>query len=142
MDIVIRKINDDVDEIDLVKDFLFDQIKKEYDIGPTPKFHYDILDLEKYYIIPNDSAFFIAVEGNNIVATAAIRPYDKDFEFFRDIYSKEDTASIWRLMVDKDYRRHGLARNLVKEMEDFAENVGYDKVYFVLPGPGVIIQEK
>ena len=129
MDIVIRKINDDVDEIDLVKDFLFDQIKKEYDIGPTPKFHYDILDLEKYYIIPNDSAFFIAVEGNNIVATAAIRPYDKDFEFFRDIYSKEDTASIWRLMVDKDYRRHGLARNLVKEMEDFAENVGYDKVY-------------
>lgn len=129
MDIVIRKINDDVDEIDLVKDFLFDQIKKEYDIGPTPKFHYDILDLEKYYIIPNDSAFFIAVEGNNIVATAAIRPYDKDFEFFRDIYSKEDTASIWRLMVDKDYRRHGLACNLVKEMEDFAENVGYDKVY-------------
>ena len=32
-------------------------------------------------------------------------------------------------MVDEKYRRHGLARNLVEVMEDFAKDVGYDRIY-------------
>jgi ribosomal protein S18 acetylase RimI-like enzyme len=55
--------------------------------------------------------------------------YDVDNELFKGVYSKEDTASIWRLMVDKDYRRHGIARKLVCVMEEFARNAGYDKIY-------------
>ena len=129
MNITIKEINDEISEIKQVKDFLFDQIRKEYGIGRNPKFHYDIDEIEKYYILPQRNNFFIAWDGNNIVATGAVRAYDKDYGMFKDIYSKEDTASIWRLMVDKNYRRHGIARNIVGKMEDFARVNSYDKMY-------------
>ena len=129
MNINVREIKDNDLEIYAAKDFLFNQIDKEYHIGPTPKFHYDIFDLRDYYISPDKSNFFVAIDDEKIVATAAIRPYDKDYEFFKGIYSKDDTASIWRLMVDKEYRRNGLARILVELMEDFARIEGYDRIY-------------
>lgn len=129
MRIVVREIKNDKTEIDDVKEFLFDQINKEYHIGPTPKFHYDIFGLDEYYINPNGNNFFVALDGDKIVATIGIRAYDKDFEFFRGIYSSEDTASIWRLMVDVDYRRKGIARLLVEKAENFADNWGYDRIY-------------
>lgn len=129
MDIDIREIKNDYDEICAVKEFLYDQIKKEYGIGPTPEFHYDIEGIDEYYILPERNIFLVAWDGDRIAATAAIRAYDKDYELFRGMYTSENTASIWRLMVDKDYRRHGLARSLVVKMEDFARNAGYSQVY-------------
>ena len=66
---------------------------------------------------------------DKIVATAAIRAYDLEYDFFKGQYSKDTTASIWRLMVDKNYRRCGIARNLVAEIEDFACRKSYDKIY-------------
>ena len=129
MSIVIREIKNDETEINAVKEFLFNQINNEYHIGPTAKFHYDIFGLKKYYIDPSQNNFFVAFDGDRIVATIGIRAYDKDFEFFRGIYSGEDTASIWRLMVDRDYRRNGIARQLVGEAENFAGKVGYDRIY-------------
>ncbi len=129
MNVVIREIEMDETEIEMVKEFLFDQINKEYHIGPTEKFHYDIFGLEQYYINPTKSNFFIAFEGDKIVATIGIREYDMDFEFFRGIYSREDTASIWRLMVDRNYRRKRIARLLVDTAENFARDSGYDRIY-------------
>lgn len=129
MDIVVREIENDDAEIKLVKEFLFDQINNEYHVGPTQKFHYDIFGLEKYYIDSSQSNFFIALDGDKIVATIGIRPYDRDFEFFRGVYSSQDTASIWRLMVDRNYRRNGIARLLVDNVEDFAVDAGYDMIY-------------
>ena len=114
MNIQIREIKNDHDEILAVKSFLYDQIMKEYGIGPTPEFHYDIEGIKEYYISPKRNNFYVAFCGEKIVATAD---------------SKEDTASIWRLMVDKDYRRHGLARKLVNEMEEFAKKEGYKRIY-------------
>ena len=129
MNFKITEIDNDADEINLVRDFLYNQIKKEYGIGPTPKFHYDIEGIEEYYILPERNNFFVAWDGDKVVATSAVRAYDLDYDFFKDVYSKEDTASIWRLMVDKNYRRHGLARNLVGKIEDFARSKSYDKIY-------------
>lgn len=129
MDIEVREIRNDVEEINKVKDFLFGQIDNEYHIGPTPKFHYDIFELNEYYIAPTQNNFFVAFDEDKIVATIGIRAYDKDFEFFRGVYSSDDTASIWRLMVDRDYRRKGIARLLVDKVEDFASNKGYDRIY-------------
>lgn len=129
VDFIVREVRNEDEEILAVKNFLYDQIMKEYGIGPTPKFHYDIEALDEYYILPEKNAFFVVFDGERIVATGAIRAYDVDYDLFKGVYSKEDTASIWRLMVDKDYRRHGLARRMVGMMEDFARNVGYDKIY-------------
>ncbi|WP_407424104.1 GNAT family N-acetyltransferase [Methanobrevibacter sp.] len=129
MNIIIREIKDDDFEILAVKDFLYDQIKKEYGIGPMPEFHYDIDGLKEYYVLPKRNTLFITLDDDNIVATAAVRGYDKDYEFFKDIYSKDDTASIWRLMVDEEYRRNGLARILIESIENFARNEGYKRIY-------------
>lgn len=129
MNIVIREINDDCDEIDLAKTFLYDQIMEVYGIGPTPEFHYDIEGLMDYYVLPERNNFFVALDDDNIVATAGIRAYDKDYEFLKDTCCKDDTASIWRLMVDKKYRRNGIARILVDEMENFAKSEGYERIY-------------
>ncbi|WP_407374488.1 GNAT family N-acetyltransferase [Methanobrevibacter sp.] len=126
---VIREIRNDEDEIKKVQDFLFEQIKKAYDIGPMPKFHYDILNLKDYYIVPSKNSLFLALDGDVIIASVAIRGYDRDYEFFKGIYTKEKTASIWRLMVDEKYRRRGLARRLVTKAEQFAQNAGYDEIY-------------
>ena len=129
MEFTIKEIINDDLEIENVKNFLYAQIKKEYGIDPIMKFHYDIESLDQYYINPYSNSFFIVYYGDKIVATAGIRAYDKDFEFFRGVYSKDDTASIWRLMVDEKFRRNGLARKLVNVMEEFAREVGYDKIY-------------
>ena len=129
MNIQIREIKDDLNEIKSVKDFLYGQIKKEYGIGPTPKFHYDIDGLTDYYVLPNRNNLFVAIDDDMIVATAAVRAYDKDYEFFEGYYSNEDTASIWRLMVDEKYRRMGIARLLVDCIEQFARKERYDKIY-------------
>ena len=129
MEFIIKEITDDSIEIDEIKDFLYVQIKKVYGIGPNIEFHYDIEDLENYYMKDDCNNFFIVYCQDKIVATAGIRAYDKDYEFFRGLYSKENTASIWRLMVDEDYRRCGIARKLVSYMENFARNFGYSKMY-------------
>ena len=128
MNVIIKEIDDSL-EIEDIKKFLYSQIKKEYGIGPTHEFHYDIEGINEYYILPSKSTFFVAYCGDKIIGTAAIRAYDKDFKFFKGIYSKDDTASIWRLMVDKDYRRYGIARRLVKSVENFAKNQGYSRIY-------------
>ena len=129
MDITIKELGNDPSQIQSAKDFLYDQIMKVYGIGPNPEFHYDIEGLEEYYISPSRNAFFVAYDGDKIVATAAIRAYDRNYEFFRGVYSKEDTASIWRLMVDEEYKRRGIARRLVTAMEEFARKKGYVQIY-------------
>lgn len=129
MEFEIREIENDDAEINDVKNFLYGQIMNGYGIGPTPKFHYDIEGIKDYYILPEKNCFFVARDGEKIVATGAIRAYDVDYDLFRGVYSKDDTASIWRLMVDKEYRRHGLARKLVNSMEEFARNAGYTRIY-------------
>ena len=129
MNIEIREINDDENEIRLVQDFLYNQIMGEYGIGPTPKFHYDIDGIREYYILPERNTFFIAFYGDEIIASVGLRAYDLEFDFFKGVYTKESTASIWRLMVDKNYRRKGIARNLVAKIEDFAYSKSYNEIY-------------
>ena len=129
MNYVIREIKNDSQEINRVKEFLYDHIMIEYGIGPMPKFHYDIEAIEEYYILSDKNNFFIALDGDKIIATAAVRAYDVDYDLFKGVYSKEDTASIWRLMVDENYRRHGIARKLVNVIEEFARDAGYSQIY-------------
>ena len=121
----IKEIENDDSQIESVQDFLYGQIKIEYGIGPMPEFHYDIEGLKEYYVLPKRNSFFAAYDGDKVVATAGIRAYDKDYEFFKGQYTEENTASIWRIMVDRDYRRMGLACSLVKNLEEFAKKEGY-----------------
>ena len=105
MNFTIKKLSDDCDTKIRVRNFLFSQIRSEYGYGYIPSWHKDIVDLNKYYIDCRKNNLFF-VENNDdgrIIASMAIRQYDKDFPEFRDIYSRETTASIWRSFVVEEF---------------------------------------
>ncbi|RBQ24012.1 hypothetical protein ALNOE001_05660 [Candidatus Methanobinarius endosymbioticus] len=109
-----------------VQDFLFNMMKKEYGYGYIPEYHYDIKNLKEIYLSNERNNFFIAqAENKNILGTIAIRGHDQNFKELRDLYSKESTDNVWRLFVDENFRRLGIASELVRKMEEFSRKKHY-----------------
>lgn len=139
MEVTIKELGKNSEEIEDVREFLFDMIKKEFGYDYVPEWHQDIVKMDEYYIDPERNNFFVAyLETGEIIATIGIRAYDKDFPEFRHLYSKQTTSSIWRLFVDRRCRRCGLASKMFSIAENFANGVGYDDIYLhthkTLPG--------
>jgi len=114
-----------------IKGFLFNQIEDVFDYGYVADYHQDIIDIDSYYIIPDKNNFYVAIdhETNRIIGSIGIRAYDRDFILFEDVYNPESTASIWRVFVDRPWRRNGVASTLVKLGEDFCREKNYEKIY-------------
>ena len=131
MKIYIKTLNNNPQLLKQVRKFLFKNIKNEFGYNYVSKWHQDIINLEEYYIKPNKNNFFLALNSqtNEIIATIGIRAYDKDFEEFKNIYTKDKTASIWRLFVDERYRRCGLASRMFHIAENFAKEVNFENIY-------------
>ena len=131
MNFSIKQLSDNCDDKIRVRNFLFSQIRSEYGYGYVPSWHKDIVDLNKYYIDCKKNNLFFVEDNTNgrIIATIAVRQYDKDFVEFKDLYSHESTASIWRLFVDKDYRRCGLATQLYNVVEEFCSKNNFNEIY-------------
>lgn len=130
MKVIIKELGRNSKEIKDVQEFLFSMIEKEFGFGYVPKWHQDIVNMEEYYINPKRNNFFVAyTETGEIIATIGIRSYDKDFQEFRHIYSKDATSSIWRLFVDRRCRRCGLASKMFSIAENFANEMNYDEIY-------------
>ncbi|WP_298522954.1 GNAT family N-acetyltransferase [uncultured Methanobrevibacter sp.] len=130
MDVTIKQLTNNSDQIKEVQEFLFKMIKKEFGYGYIPKWHQDIMKMDEYYINPKRNNFFVAhLDDGEIIATIGIRAYDKDFPMFRHLYSNSTTSSIWRLFVDERYRRCGLASKMFCIVENFSNEMGYDSIY-------------
>lgn len=130
MNVIIKELSNDSNEIKEVQEFLFRMVKLEFGYDYVPEWHQDIINLQDYYISPVKNNFFVAyLETGELIATIGIRAYDKDFPEFRHRYSQETTSSIWRLFVDRECRRCGLASKMFNIAENFAKNVGYDDIY-------------
>jgi GNAT superfamily N-acetyltransferase len=114
-----------------VEEFLFKMIKEEYGYGFIPEYHQDIIDLENYYLHPERNNFFLAIDPHTekIIGTLGIRAYDKDFPFFKNVYNPQTTASIWRVFVEKSWRRKKVASNLVQTAENFCREKDYKQIY-------------
>ena len=96
MNVNIKELSNDPNEIGKVQEFLFKMIKKEFGYDYVPEWHQDIVNMDEYYINPKRNAFFVAYsEDDEIIGTIGIRAYDKNFEQFKGIYSNETTSSIW-----------------------------------------------
>lgn len=139
MKVIIKKLINDLEIISDVQKFLFAQIKKEFGYDYVPEWHQDVVDMEKYYINPKRNNFFVAYDENcEIIATIGIRAYDKDFPEFMNQFSSDNTSSIWRLFVEKKYRRCGLASKMFSVAENFANECDYKDIYLhthkTLPG--------
>ena len=59
MNVNIKELNNDSDEIIKVQEFLFKMIKKEFGYDYVPEWHQDIVHIDEYYIIPKRNAFFV-----------------------------------------------------------------------------------
>lgn len=129
MAIVIKEVSEIQNKIPYIKDFIFDQIKKEYNGDINPQYHYDILEIEKYYFTPQRNNLFVAMEGDEIIGTIAVRGYNKSFDEFKGKYDKDTTASIWRLFVDEKFRRNKLATKLYTAVEEFSKENNYKYIY-------------
>lgn len=130
MNVNIKELGNDPEEIKNVQKFLFHMIKLEFGYDYVPEWHQDIVNMEDYYINPDRNAFFIAYsESGEIIATIGLRAYDKNFEKFEGIYSNDTTSSIWRLFVDRRYRRCGLASKMFSVAENFAKDKDYKNIY-------------
>ena len=130
MNVNIKELSNDPEEIKKVQEFLFDMIKLEFGYDYVPKWHQDIVNMDGYYVNPERNAFFVAYsEDGEIIGTIGIRAYDKDFPQFRHLYSNESTSSIWRLFVDRRYRRCGLASKMFSIAENYAKESNYCNIY-------------
>jgi GNAT superfamily N-acetyltransferase len=114
-----------------VQEFLFNMIKDEFGYGYVPEYHQDIQDMESYYLDPERNNFFMAIhqETGKIIGTIGIRAYDRDFPLFKNVYNSKTTASMWRVFVDKKWRRNGVASTLVQMAENFCWEKGYEEIY-------------
>lgn len=130
MNVYIKELSNNSNEIRNVQKFLFKMIKLEFGYDYVPEWHQDILHLDEYYINPKKNNFFVAyLDSGEIIATIGIRSYDKDFPEFKHLYSQDTTSSIWRLFVDRRCRRCGLASKMFYIAENFANQVGYNDIY-------------
>lgn len=130
MKVNIKELNQDSNDVGQVREFIFKMIKDEFGYDYVPKWHQDVMNLDEYYINPKRNALFVAYsENGEIIGTIGLRAYDKDFPQFRHLYSNETTSSIWRLFVDRRYRRCGLASKMFSVVESFAKDSGYKNIY-------------
>lgn len=90
MNFKIIQLSDNICEKTRIQKFLFKQIKKEYGYGYVPEYHKDIINLNEYYINPRKNNLFLAKnpENDEIIATIAVRGYDKKFKEFEGLYNK------------------------------------------------------
>ncbi len=131
LNIKIRELKkEDIDQYK-IKNFLFKMIKESYDLDYVPEYHYDIIDLSKYYLKPQKNNFYIAIDTDThkIIGTSGIRSYDRKYPIKNRNYSKYTTASIYRLFVEKKYRHQKIATKLIQKIEEFCKNKNYREIY-------------
>jgi len=130
MNFKILELNENLLEKYDVKKFVFKMIKDSYGLDYVPEYHYDVVNMDEYYINPKRSNFFIAIsEDDKLIGTAAVRAYDKNYIISDRTYNQQSTASIYRLFVDSEYRHNKIASNMLKSIENFCKKEDYNEIY-------------
>lgn len=113
MNFKIIQLSDNICEKTRTQEFLFKQIKKEYGYGYVPEYHKDIINLNEYYINPRKNNLFLAKNSENdeIIATIAVRGYDKKFKEFEDYIIKKILQAFGDYMLMKNTEDGVLQQN-------------------------------
>lgn len=131
MNIKIKELTPQLNKKYNIQEYLFHMIKDSYGLEYTPEYHYDIKNIEQYYIRPERNNFYIAIDTDKdqIAGTAAIRSYDKNYNIKNRTYTPENTASLYRIFTTPEYRHKKIATRLVKTIEEFTYRTGYNEIY-------------
>lgn len=113
---------------------MLDTFYHDFGHGYRPQWHADVIDLADTYLRPARHALFVAVLGNEVVGTTAVRaaapkspPHPR---ILVDRYPQESTAQLFRVYVRPEHRRRGLARALVDLATEFvAAQASYRALY-------------
>lgn len=114
-----------------VEEFIFKMIKESYGLDYVPEYHFDVKDITNYYITPAKNNMFIAIDADSdkLIATAAVRGYDRLDKIKNRNYSLNSTSSIYRLFVKKEYRHNKIATRLLRKIEEFSREKEYNEIY-------------
>ncbi len=127
------------EEIQPVAKFVLDMMRQVYNHEVSPAAHSRILNMEKFYIIPEDCIFLAAFDKDNEIAgTIGICRYDGRIAALKGFYDTKTTAEMEKCYVAKIHRRKGVGSMLVKEAQIFCQSRGYEVIYLhthrYLPG--------
>jgi nicotianamine synthase len=109
------------------RQFCMEMIAEVYQYTYNPAWHFDIDQAADIYA-RNKSNMFVVRHKDEVLAVAAIRPYDRDYSMFTGRYN-EHTGSIWRFFVRPQFRELGLEQLLEEQIETFAKAAGFDRLY-------------
>ena len=113
---------------------MLDTFYREFGHGYRPQWHSDVIDLAGTYLDTPRHALFVAVDGDEVVGTTAVRAQGPASPphpaWLAEQYSGDRTAQLFRVYVRAEHRRRGLARQLVDAAVRFiAETPGYEQIY-------------
>ncbi|THV42816.1 GNAT family N-acetyltransferase [Glycomyces buryatensis] len=131
-DYVLRQAGPD--ELAQARSVMLDTVYRDFGHGYLPQWHSDIIDLESFYLAPEDNALFVAVREGQVVGTAGVRgqtpvspPHPPEVA---DRFEEGRTATLYRVYVRPEHRRQGLAGRLVDACLGFiASRERYTGVY-------------
>jgi GNAT superfamily N-acetyltransferase/protein-L-isoaspartate O-methyltransferase len=109
------------------RQFCMEMITEVYQYTYNPAWHFDIDQSDTIYT-RIDSNMFVVRHGNEVFAVAAIRPYDRDYSMFKGRYDVH-TGSVWRFFIQPQFRGIGIEQMLEKQIETFAQQVGFNRLY-------------
>jgi ribosomal protein S18 acetylase RimI-like enzyme len=102
---------------------MLDTVYRDFGHGYLPRWHSDIIDLDSYYLAPEDNALFVAMRDGEVAATAGVRgqtplspPHPEEVA---SRFEEGRTATLYRVYVRPEHRRRGLAGALVDACMDF-----------------------
>ncbi|MDU0289747.1 GNAT family N-acetyltransferase [Saccharothrix longispora] len=113
---------------------MLDTFYREFGHGYRPQWHADVVDLAGTYLETPRHALFVAVAGDEVVGTTAVRAQGPASPphpaWLAERYAGGTTAQLFRVYVRAEHRRHGLARALVDAATRFvAGTPGYERIY-------------
>jgi ribosomal protein S18 acetylase RimI-like enzyme len=113
---------------------MLDTVYRDFGHGYLPQWHSDIIDIESYYLAPEDNALFVAVQDGVVAATAGVRgqtPVSPPHPIeVASRFEEGRTATLYRVYVRPEHRRQGLAGALVDTCLAFiASRDRYSGVY-------------
>ncbi|GAA2346286.1 GNAT family N-acetyltransferase [Saccharopolyspora halophila] len=102
--------------------------------GYRPRWHGDVIDMDRAYFSHPRQALFVAALNDEVVGTTAVRAdgpkSPPHAPWLAERYPSGSTAQVFRVYIRPEHRRNGLARELVDLACRFvARTPGYERIY-------------
>ncbi|MFD6587021.1 GNAT family N-acetyltransferase [Streptomyces anulatus] len=122
------------DDLGGARAVMLDTVYRDLRSGYVPRWHADIIDPGTAYLRPERCTLLVVEHRGEIVATGAVRDRGPQAPpnppWVAERFPSGTTAQLCRIYVRPEHRRHGLARQLVRELGQFAVRAGgYEALY-------------